>query len=97
MGAIICDFGRNEEGLFLYRVNGDKKEINKYIDELKDIGCEFYEPIELEETWKHYSVLLKIKFPADVEEEMEKQRIALEERRRKSDAERDRILRKKEC
>jgi hypothetical protein len=95
MGAIICDFGKNEDGLYLYRVNGDKTEINKYIDELKSIGCEIFEPIELERTWKQYSVLLKIKFSPEVEEQMEKQRIALEERRRKSDAERDRLLRKK--
>jgi hypothetical protein len=94
MGAIICDFGKNEQGLYLYRVNGDKKEIDKYIEELKDLGCEFYEPIELEKTWKCYSVLLKLKFPADVEEQMEKNRIELEERIAKTNAIRDRLNQK---
>lgn len=97
MGAIIMDFGRNNDGLFLYRINGEKKEIEKYISDLKELGCEIYEPIDLEKTWKQHSVLLKIKFPSDIEEEMEKKRIADDENRARTNAIRERMRSKKEC
>jgi hypothetical protein len=95
LGAIICDFGRNQDGLYLYRVNGDKKEIEKYIDELKNLGCEFFDSIELEKSHKSFSVLLRIKFPPEVDERLQEQKRELEERQRKSFEERDRIRGKK--
>jgi hypothetical protein len=91
MGAIICDFGKTIDGLYLYRINGDKKEIEKYIEELKHLGCEFYDETELEQTWKQYSVLLKIKFPHKLEIEMEKQKAEQEKRNQEQNAIRDRI------
>jgi hypothetical protein len=96
MGAIICDFGKTVEGLRLYRINGDKKEIEKYIEELRHLGCEFHDEIELEKTWKQYSVLLKLQFPSALEEEMQKKERELEEQRAKTNAIRDRLKAKQE-
>jgi uncharacterized protein YifE (UPF0438 family) len=95
MGAIICDFGKTIDGLHMYRINGDKKEIEKYIEELKHLGCELYDETELERTWKQYSVLLKIKFPHKLEIEMEKKKAEEDQKRKEQDAIRDRIRSKK--
>lgn len=66
MGAIIGDFGKNQEGVNLFRINGTKDEIKKAIDDLQELGCEVWEPYELEKSHKHWSVLIKIQIP-DVE------------------------------
>jgi hypothetical protein len=66
MGAIIGDFGKTDEGVNLYRINGTKDEINKAISDLIELGCEVWEQYELEKSHKHWSVLLKIQIP-DVE------------------------------
>jgi hypothetical protein len=71
VGAIIGDFGKNQEGVNLYRINGTKAEINKAIEDLKELGCEVWEPYDLEKSHKHWSVLIKIQIPEipEVEEE----------------------------
>lgn len=64
MGAFIGDFGRNAEGLNLFRINGTKLEIEKAIQDFKDVGCELWdEPYELEKSHKHWSVLVRFKIP----------------------------------
>ena len=64
MGAIVADFGRNEEGLNLFRINGNKAEIEKALQDFKNLGCEIWEdPIELEKVQKYWSVLIRIKMP----------------------------------
>ncbi len=67
LGAIIGDFGKNAEGVNLYRINGTKEEIKKAIADLMELGCEIWEPFELEKSHKHWSVLIKIQIP-EVEE-----------------------------
>jgi hypothetical protein len=68
LAAIIGDFGKNEEGINLFRINGTKVEIEKAIQDFKDLGCELWDdPYELEKSHKHWSVLVRIKIP-EVEE-----------------------------
>lgn len=65
MAAIIADFGKNEDGLNLFRLNGTKAEIYDAIDKFLCLGCEIYDkPTELEKSHKHWSILLKMKMPA---------------------------------
>lgn len=71
MGAIIGDFGRDKQGLNLYRINGTKIEINKAIEDLKELGCEVWQPYEFEKSHKHFSVLIKIQVPEIKEEEQQ--------------------------
>ncbi len=76
MGAIVADFGRNEEGLNLFRINGNKAEIEKALQDFKNLGCEIWEdPVALEKSHKHWSVLIKIKIPEIEEKEMENENI----------------------
>jgi hypothetical protein len=76
LGAIVADFGRNEEGLNLFRINGSKAEIEKALQDLKNVGCEIWEdPIALEKAHKHWSVLIKIKIPEIQEKEVENENI----------------------
>jgi hypothetical protein len=63
LGAIIGDFGKDKEGVNLYRINGSKAEIKKAIDDLIELGCEVWEPYELEQAHKHFSVLIKLQIP----------------------------------
>ena len=64
MGAIIADFGKNEEGLNLFRINGTKEEINKAIEDIKKLGAEVWgEPFLFEKAHKHWSVLVRIQLP----------------------------------
>ena len=63
MGAIIGDFGKNEHGLNLYRINGTKTEITKAIEDLQELGCEVWQPYEYEKSHKHFSVLVKVQIP----------------------------------
>ena len=64
MAAIIGDFGKNEIGLNLYRINGTKEEIESAIHDLKELGCELWdEPYVLEKAYKQKSVLIRIKIP----------------------------------
>jgi hypothetical protein len=76
LGAIVADFGRNEEGLNLFRINGSKAEIEKALQDLKNVGCEIWEdPIALEKAHKHWSVLVKIKIPEIEGKEIENENI----------------------
>lgn len=69
MGAIIGDFGKNEEGLNLFRINGTKEEINKAIDDMKKLGAEVWgEPFLFEKAHKHLSVLVRIQLPEEIHE-----------------------------
>ena len=70
MAAIIADFGKNEEGLNLFRINGTKEEIEKAIQDIKNVGCEIYEAFDYEKAHKHFSILIKIKIP-EVQKEKE--------------------------
>jgi hypothetical protein len=70
LGAIIADFGKNEEGLNIFRINGTKKEIEKAIFDMKNLGAEIHgEPYlfdkgyNFEKAHKHWSVLLRIQMP----------------------------------
>ncbi len=63
MGAIIGDFGKNEHGLNLYRINGTKDEIDNAIKNLQELGCEVWQPYEFEKSHKHFSVLVKVQIP----------------------------------
>jgi len=76
LGAIIADFGRNEEGLNLFRINGSEKEIEKALQDLKNLGCELWDdPYEMEKAHKHWSILIRIKIPEIEEKEMENENI----------------------
>ena len=63
LGAIIGDFGKDQDGVNLFRINGTKIEIKKAIDEMIQLGCEVWQPYELETSHKHFSVLIKVQIP----------------------------------
>jgi hypothetical protein len=67
LGAIIADFGRNKEGINLYRINGTKDEINKAIEDIRNLGAEVWgEPFLMEKSHKHWSILLKVLLPEEM-------------------------------
>jgi hypothetical protein len=64
MGAIIADFGKNEHGLNIFRINGTKEEIEKAIYDMQNLGFEVWgEPYYFEKASKHWSVLIKVLVP----------------------------------
>lgn len=63
MVAFIADFGKNEEGLNLFRINGKQDEIRKAIEEIEKTGCIVFNEAVFEKSYKEYSVLIKIKIP----------------------------------
>lgn len=67
MGAFIGDFGKDDAGVNLYRINGTKDEIKKAINDLQELGCEVWQPYEFEKSHKHFSALIKVQIP-DVEQ-----------------------------
>jgi hypothetical protein len=71
LAAIIADFGKNKDGLNLLRINGTKEEIEKAIQNIKDVGCEVYEVYDYEKAHKHWSVLIRIKIPEEDQAEKE--------------------------
>lgn len=84
MAAFIGDFGKNKDGLYLFRINGTKAEIQKAIQDIKDLGCEIHEePIEFEKAYMQWSVLLKMWLPTEIEKEREKFRKEAKKSRRK--------------
>lgn len=84
MAAIIGDFGKSKDGLYLFRINGTKQEIINAIQDIKDLGCEVCgEPYELEKAHVHWSVLLKIWLPKELEKERDRSRQKALESRRK--------------
>jgi hypothetical protein len=69
LGAIIGDFGKNDQGVNLFRINGTKDEIRKAIDDLVELGCEVWQPYEWEKSHKHWSVLIKVQVPEIADQE----------------------------
>jgi hypothetical protein len=69
--AKYYNFGKNEDGLNVIRINGTRKELDEAIQEIKDLGYEVYNPIEIEKAHKEVSVLLKLLIPEIVEKEGE--------------------------
>ena len=69
MGAIIGDFGKNDQGVNLFRINGTKDDIKKAIDDLVELGCEVWQPYEWEKSHKHWSVLIKVQVPEIADQE----------------------------
>lgn len=64
MRAIIADFGKDAEGVNIFRLNGTKEEIENAIADLKKIGCELWDdPIFFEKAHKHWSALIKVQIP----------------------------------
>ena len=59
MGAFIVDFGKNKDGLNLYRINGTKEEIEDAIDRFSALGIEVSEPYEFEKAHMQSSVLVR--------------------------------------
>lgn len=57
------DFGTNEEGVITYRVNGEKHDLQEIIQQAKDLGFKFWEPPVITQSYKHWSVLLKLFIP----------------------------------
>jgi hypothetical protein len=73
LGAIVADFGKNERGINIFRINGTKEEINKAIEDIKNLGAEVWgEPFLFEKAHKHWSVLVRIQLPEEMPEEHEK-------------------------
>lgn len=63
-------FGKNPEGVNLFRINGTKDEITKAILDMKNLGCELWEePYHLEQSHKHWSVLVRFLIPEEAEAE----------------------------
>jgi hypothetical protein len=64
--VMIGDFGKDEEGVRTYRINGDKADLERIIQESADLGYEFWiEPV-IEKSWKTYTLLLKIYIPEEM-------------------------------
>jgi hypothetical protein len=64
LGAIIADFGKNKKGFNLFKVNGTIEEINKAIEDIKNLGAEIWgEPYLFEKAHKHWSVLIRVQMP----------------------------------
>ena len=62
----ICDFGERN-GIKMYRVHGDKEDLEKIIQTIHDEDGKFKEPPVLEYTRKGiWTILLKIKIPVGV-------------------------------
>lgn len=62
----VANFGRNKEGVHLYRVNGDKADLERIIKESFEMGWAFWEEPKIEKVFKTYSVLLKIYDPKEL-------------------------------
>lgn len=67
----VAKFGPDKEGIHTFRVNGDKADLEKIIQETKDIGWIFWEEPTIEKVFKWYSVLMKIYDPKEYYKERE--------------------------
>jgi hypothetical protein len=65
-GIYVAEFGKDKEGVSTYRINGEKEDLLIIIKEAKDLGFSFWEKPILEKAHKHYSVLLKLYIPRDM-------------------------------
>lgn len=64
---MIGAYGRNEEGIYTYRVNTTTKdELHLIIDEARKAGWKFWETPNLVKVHKTWSVLLKIYKPKEL-------------------------------
>lgn len=61
----VADFGKTEEGVLTYRINGKKNDLYRMIEEIEVIGFTFMEPPIVEKAHKHWSVLVKILLPCE--------------------------------
>lgn len=76
MAAIIGDFGKDDNGVNLYRLNGTKDEIQKALEDLKKLGCDVWEPFEWEKSHKHWSKLVKVKIPIETKDDANEKTIS---------------------
>ena len=65
-GIFVANFGTDNEGVTTFRINGEKEDLVTIIKEAKDLGFEFWEKPNLEKAHKHYSVLLKVYIPREM-------------------------------
>lgn len=65
------DFGTNAEGVTTYRVNAHKDDLLRIIDEIKNLGFDFWEKPEIVKTHKNWSVLLRIFVKQEFEQNQE--------------------------
>lgn len=64
--VLIGDWGKNEEGVFTYRINATKKDdIHIIIAEAKEAGFKFWETPSIIRSHKTWSVLLKLFIPKE--------------------------------
>lgn len=67
----ICDFGERD-GIRMYRVHGDKPDLQKILQACRDEDAKFHEAPVLEHVRKGlWTILLKIKVPVGVGGEVE--------------------------
>ena len=65
--VMIGDFGRNEEGIYTYRINAtNKDDLYKIIDEARAAGWKFWSTPNLQKVHKTWSVLLQIYNPNEL-------------------------------
>ena len=62
----IGDFGRDEKGVYTYRINGEKADLEHLIIECKKMGYRFYDPPEIERSYKEYTILLRVYIPKEI-------------------------------
>lgn len=65
----IADFGRDKEGVYTYRIHGDKKDLEFLIEELRNTDYKFLgnqEPEIVKTVTKTYTILLKIYIEKEV-------------------------------
>jgi hypothetical protein len=64
----VGDFGEIN-GVRTYRINGDKPDLEKIIDECRKLDAKFEDVPEIHKTHRCYSLLLKIRVPVQVGED----------------------------
>ena len=65
-GIYVADFGMDNEGVTTYRINGEKQDLITIIKEAKALGFKFWKKPIIQKAHKHYSVLLKLYIPKDM-------------------------------
>lgn len=65
--VMIGAFGRNEEGVYTYRINATTKDdLYTIIDSAKEMGYKFWDTPNLVKVHKTWSVLLKLYIPKEL-------------------------------
>lgn len=62
----VASFGKDQEGVHTFRVNGGKDDLERIIKEAYEMGWAFWEKPNIEEVFKYYSVLLRIYDPKEL-------------------------------